>query len=88
MLNPRDMILDLPKRDYWKVNEIAELFGVTKRTIQYACKRKSIGVKVKHGAKGIYLIRPEDLASLCKHIHGVVGNPNRRKIEVQDEVGD
>lgn len=78
MRDPNDLILDLPKRDYWLIRELVPLFGVSSRAIQKCCKLHNLGVKVRHGSYGIILIRPEDLQGLCENIHGVVGRPKKR----------
>lgn len=75
ILTPDDLLPRLPRREVWYSKEIAKAFGVSSRTVQYAAKRKGIGTKVKHSKNGCLLFTKADFPMLCKHIHGVAGNP-------------
>ena len=72
-----ELVPQLPKnRPYWFTAELAEIFGVTKRTIQRAAVKNKFGRKVRHGPKGTFIFQECDLDAVCFHIHGERGNPH------------
>ena len=80
LMTKYELLKKLPYRDYWFVSDLAEAFGLSKRTIQYCAKRKKIGKKVRQGPNGLYIFTLDDLDRLCENIHGEVGNPINKQI--------
>lgn len=78
-----ELLIKLPKREFWFAREIAEAYGISSRAIQYAAKRNSIGRKVRQGPRGTYVFEDKDLERLSEVIRGEVGNPNYIAIKRQ-----
>lgn len=79
-MTKEELLKKLPAKEYWLAKEIAAAFDVNIRTVQYAAKRKNIGMKVRQGPKGTYVFVETDLDKLLTHIHGEVGNPVNIKL--------
>ncbi len=82
-MSKTELLIKLPKREFWFVREIAEAYGISTRAIQYAMKRNNIGRKVRQGPRGTYILEDHDLDRLVSVVHGEVGNPNYRAIKRQ-----
>lgn len=72
-----EILLLLPKREYWFSQEVAKAFGVTLFAIQRARKNYSLGKKITWQRRGMYVYLPKDVEALCKIIQGVPGNKKR-----------
>ncbi len=90
-MTPEELYLKLNRRrEFWFSWEIAQAFGVSRRTVQYCAKRKRLGRFVRK-ASGTLIFQKEDLPFLCQHIHGVAGNPiyiamsKERKLNVSND---